>query len=46
VSASFNSAKTESKPSSDDFDFDDNFTSTPKVTTAAAESEDDFFNDL
>jgi hypothetical protein len=46
VSASFNSAKTESKPSSDDFDFDDNFTSTPKVTVAAAESEDDFFNDL
>jgi hypothetical protein len=46
VSASFNSVKTESKPSSDDFDFDDNFTSTPKVNAAAAESEDDFFNDL
>ena len=46
ASASFNATKAESKPSSDDFDFDDNFTSTPKVATATTTDEDDFFGDL
>ena len=45
ASASFNASKTESKPSSDDFDFDENFTSTPKVA-ASTTTEDDFFSDL
>lgn len=45
ASASFNSAKTESAPSSDDFSFDDNFSSTP-ATTSVTEDEDDFFSDL
>ena len=44
-SASFNTAKTEAKPSSDDFDFDDNFSAKPAKATAT-ESEDDFFSDL
>jgi hypothetical protein len=45
TSTSFNVAKAESKPSSDDFDFEDNFSNkTSKVT--ATESEDDFFSDL
>ena len=44
-SASFNTAKAESKPSSDDFDFDDNFSAKPTKATAT-ESEDDFFSDL
>ena len=44
-SNSFNSAKQESKPSSDDFDFEDNFSSTPS-TTSASEEEDDFFADM
>lgn len=44
-SSSFNAAKAESKPSSDDFDFDDNFSSTPS-STSATEEEDDFFADM
>ena len=45
ASTSFNSAKAEAKPTSNDFDFEDNFsTSTP--SKAADESEDDFFADL
>lgn len=46
-SSSFNSAKVESKPSSNDFDFEDNF-SAPASTSATSTSsdEDDFFNDL
>lgn len=44
-SGSFNSAKTESAPSSDDFTFEDNFSSTP-ATSNVDESEDDFFADL
>ena len=44
-SGSFNSAKAEAKPSSDDFDFDDNFSAKP-TKAAATESEDDFFSDL
>ena len=44
-SGSFNSAKTESAPSSDDFSFDDNFSSTPS-TSSVTEDEDDFFADM
>jgi hypothetical protein len=44
ASASYSNAKQESKPSSDDFDFEDNF-STP-TTSSASEEEDDFFSDL
>ena len=44
ASSSFNNAKAESKPSSDDFDFEDNF-STP-ASSSVDESEDDFFSDL
>jgi len=44
-SGSFNSTKAaESKPTTDDFDFDDNFTT--KSQSAKVETEDDFFNDL
>jgi hypothetical protein len=43
ASSSFPS-KSESKPSSDDFEFEDNF-STP-TTSSSVEDEDDFFNDL
>jgi hypothetical protein len=44
-SGSFNSAKPESTPSSDDFSFDDNFSSTPS-TSSVTEDEDDFFADM
>lgn len=44
-SGSFSQAKAEAKPSSDDFDFDDNFSAKP-TKAAATESEDDFFSDL
>lgn len=44
-SGSFNSAKAqESNPSSDDFDFEDNFNS--NSSASVAEEEDDFFSDL
>jgi len=46
ASSSFNGAKQESKPSSDDFDFDDNFSSTSTSSTSVTEEEDDFFSDL
>jgi hypothetical protein len=45
ASSSFTNAKAEAKPSSEDFDFDDNFSSTPAKTTVT-EDEDDFFADL
>lgn len=38
--------KTESKPSSDDFSFEENFTNNPVATSNVSESEDDFFADL
>lgn len=44
-SGSFNSTKAESAPSSDDFSFDDNFSSTPS-TSSVTEDEDDFFADM
>lgn len=46
ASSSFSGAKQEAKPSSDDFEFEDNFTKTAATTTSATEDEDDFFNDL
>lgn len=45
ASSSFTNAKAEAKPSSEDFDFDDNFSTTPAKTTVT-EDEDDFFSDL
>jgi hypothetical protein len=47
ASSSFSNPKQEAKPSSDDFEFEDNFAKTAATTTASAsEDEDDFFNDL
>lgn len=46
ASSSFSGAKQEAKPSSDDFEFEDNFSSKPAAATSATEDEDDFFNDL
>lgn len=43
-SGSFTAAKAEAKPSSDDFEFEDNFSN--KKATPASSDEDDFFNDL
>jgi len=45
ASSSFSSSKQESKPSSDDFEFEDNFTKT-SATAKSTETEDDFFADL
>jgi hypothetical protein len=45
ASSSFSSSKQESKPSSDDFEFEDNFTKT-SATATSTETEDDFFSDL
>ena len=44
ASSSFTNAKAEAKPSSEDFEFDDNFSTTSSATTS--ETEDDFFSDL
>jgi hypothetical protein len=44
ASSSFAGAK-ESKPTSSDFEFEDNFTK-EATTTSSTEEEDDFFNDL
>lgn len=44
--ASTNYNKAEAKPSSDDFEFEDNFTKTTKQTSGGTEEEDDFFADL
>jgi hypothetical protein len=46
ASSSFSGAKPEAKPSSDDFDFEDNFSGSPAKTSSVDESEDDFFADL
>lgn len=43
-SGSFSNAKAESKPASEDFDFEDNFSA--PATSSASEDEDDFFSDL
>jgi hypothetical protein len=44
ASSSFSGAKAESKPSSDDFDFEDDFSKT--TSASVEEDEDDFFSDL
>lgn len=46
ASSSFSNAKAESKPASEDFEFEDNFAPTAATATSASEDEDDFFNDL
>jgi hypothetical protein len=46
ASSSFSNPKAESKPASEDFEFEDNFTTTAATTTSASADEDDFFNDL
>ena len=43
TSSSYSISKTESKPTADDFDLEDNFA---EVSTSVDESEDDFFSDL
>lgn len=45
ASSSFSNAK-ESKPTSDDFDFEDNFSGRSTTAANIDESEDDFFSDL
>ncbi len=45
ASSSFTNAKAEAKPSSEDFEFEDNFSATPTKTNVT-EDEDDFFSDL
>jgi hypothetical protein len=42
ASTSYSNAKAESKPTSEDFEFDDNLS----TASASEEEEDDFFNDL
>ena len=44
--ASSSFSKQESKPSSDDFEFEDNFTKTAATTSSSSETEDDFFADI
>jgi hypothetical protein len=44
ASSSYSNAKVESKPTSDDFDFEDNFST--ESSSSISESEDDFFADL
>lgn len=44
-SSSYAKAADNNKPSSDDFEFEDNF-NTPKASTATVEEEDDFFADM
>ena len=44
ASSSYSNAKAESKPSSDDFEFEDNFSTS--TSSSVAEEEDDFFSDL
>jgi len=46
ASSSFSSAKAESKPSSDDFSFEENFSEKTPATSTVSADEDDFFADL
>ena len=46
ASSSFSAAKAESKPSSDDFDFEDNFSANNKASNSSSSDEDDFFNEF
>ena len=45
ASSSFTAAKAEAKPSSEDFDFEDNF-DTKKSSNSSSSDEDDFFNEF
>lgn len=44
ASSSYSNTKSEAKPSSDDFDFEDNFST--ETSTSVETDEDDFFSDL
>lgn len=44
ASSSYSNAKAEAKPSSDDFEFEDNFSAS--TSSSVTEEEDDFFSDL
>lgn len=46
ASSSFSGAKAESKPTSDDFEFEDNFTATATTSKESSIDSDDFFADL
>jgi hypothetical protein len=46
ASSSFSNAKSESKPTSNDFDFEDSFSSKPSASTTGEADEDDFFSDF
>ena len=46
ASSSFTNAKVEAKPSSEDFEFEDNFSTTSTTSASSTETEDDFFADL
>lgn len=47
ASSGYSAPQKESKPSSDDFEFEDNFnTSAPKTSAVVDEDEDDFFKDF
>ena len=46
ASSSFSTPKAESKPSSEDFEFEDNFSAKTTTTTSVSTDEDDFFSDL
>ncbi|NBP03035.1 MAG: hypothetical protein EBU90_23560, partial [Proteobacteria bacterium] len=45
ASSSFSGSKTESKPTQDDFDFEDNFSASQEKTSVESD-EDDFFGDF
>ena len=45
ASSSFTN-KAESKPSSDDFSFEENFSNNPAPAASVSTEEDDFFSDL
>jgi hypothetical protein len=46
ASSSYSNTKSEAKPSSDDFSFDENFSEKKQATSVASADEDDFFSDL
>ena len=46
ASTSFAASKTESAPTSEDFSFDENFSTKSQAASVTAEDEDDFFSDL
>ena len=46
ASSSFTNSKIEAAPSSEDFSFEENFSSKTPATSVASADEDDFFSDL